>query len=296
MSIPFLYVHGSNNAFVLVDELIETWFATDAQRRQFSQSICTHRSAEGVLFVSEYRDGYRMRMFNPDGSEAEMCGNGLRCAARRVLEYSGASTASIWVTDRWFAVGWEDPVKKTVCVRLPSIGFDPTTVGIWLPTGASPVLHQRVAEFWAYGETSLVVMPNPHAIVFVPSHYTQSDRVALATQLGKRVLAMPAIFTQGCNVTVAQVNNPGQICAQTYERGVGLTPACGTAMGATSVAYALKNPEWLEKKLTIRPSGEPVTTCVHYENGQYSIELIGNATVVYGSAVSVDEQGTVLSD
>jgi hypothetical protein len=67
-------------------------------------------------------------------------------------------------------------------------------------------------------------------------------------------------------------------------------------MGATSVAYALKNPEWLEKKLTIRPSGEPVTTCVHYENEQYSIELIGNATVVYGSAVSVDEQGTVLSD
>ena len=60
MNIPFLYVHGSNNKFVLVDELTKTRFLTESQRIQFSQSICDQRSAEGTLFVSAYRTGYRM--------------------------------------------------------------------------------------------------------------------------------------------------------------------------------------------------------------------------------------------
>tara|TARA_Y100000389_G_scaffold204744_1_gene259344 strand:+ start:2695 stop:3600 length:906 start_codon:yes stop_codon:yes gene_type:complete len=296
MNIPFLYVHGSNNKFVLVDELTKTRFLTESQRIQFSQSICDQRSAEGTLFVSAYRTGYRMRMFNPDGSEAEMCGNGLRCVARHVLEHAGAPTASIWVTDRWFEVQWEDSKAKVVSVRLPNIGFDPTAVGICVSTGAAPIIHQALPKFWPDGETTVVVMPNPHSIVFVPATYTQANRSALATQLGQWVSANPQMFTQGCNVTVAQVAAPGVIRTQTYERGVGLTPACGTAMCATSIAYVAKHSEWLGKSLRVVPAGDAVMTCVHHTQAGYSVDLIGNATVVYEAQVIIAPSGCVISD
>src|SRR4051812_33133609 len=99
MQIKLIKGHGSGNDFLIIDEKLNGYAFTESERADLAKLLCNRQSelgADGILFVmqSESADG-RMRVFNSDGSEASMCGNGLRLVARYVCEHLGQNKAVI---------------------------------------------------------------------------------------------------------------------------------------------------------------------------------------------------------
>jgi diaminopimelate epimerase len=166
-----------------------------------------------------------MRVFNADGGEAEMCGNGIRCVVRYLFEGGEiAGTCAIETLAGTIAcevVSTEPTFQVRVDlgeVRFPNDARDETL------TGSPPVLFVRVE------------VGNPHAVVFCDD-VTRADLPALA-----RRFAADERFAGGTNVHAAQVSGPNELRARHFERGVGETAACGTgavAVAAISVARGL---------------------------------------------------------
>lgn len=214
-SVPIVKMNGTKNEFVVVDE-------RGGERSgypELARALCDPASgfaADGLLIVlpSQHGDA-RMRMFNPDGSEAEMCGNGVRCVARYLVESGGPEHATIEtlagpiVTD---VVG-RDPFLVRAAMGIPAVG--------------------EMRELEIDGRTLEYVpvsIGNPHVVIFTDDVM----RVDLAF-LGPRIETHPA-FPNGTNVHFCVVEDRTTLRARHWERGAGATLACGT--GATACAAA----------------------------------------------------------
>src|ERR1700760_4302854 len=174
-----------------------------------------------------------IRIYNNDGAEAGACGNGMRCVARRVFEASGQHAAT-FETSAGLLNCWQGPSADlyTVDMGAPKFGWQDIplaeefrdTRGIELQIGPidAPILHTP----------SVVSMGNPHAIFWV-------DDVN-AYDLGRfgPLLKNHPIFPERANITLAHIADRENITIRTWERGAGLTRACGSAACATAVAAA----------------------------------------------------------
>jgi diaminopimelate epimerase len=174
-----------------------------------------------------------IRIYNSDGSEAGACGNGMRCVARRVFEASGQNAAT-FETSAGLLNCWQGPTVDlyTVDMGVPKFGWQDIplaeefrdTRGIELQIGPidAPILHTP----------SVVSMGNPHAIFWV-------DDVE-AYDLGRfgPLLENHPIFPERANITLAHIVDRDHITIRTWERGAGLTKACGSAACAAAVAAA----------------------------------------------------------
>jgi diaminopimelate epimerase len=201
------------------------------------------RGAGGVPYVTIY---------NNDGALAGACGNGSRCVADRLSRETGA--------DR---LAFETEAGIIACERLGEWSWradmGPPRLG-WrdIPLAHEVADTRRVALIWpegdpaeALGPAATVSMGNPHAIFFVPD----LSRVDPA-RLGPRVETHP-MFPAKANVTFAEINARNDVTARVWERGVGLTLACGSAACGTLVAGARAG--LLEREATVRlPGGELV--------------------------------------
>jgi diaminopimelate epimerase len=174
-----------------------------------------------------------IRIYNNDGSEAGACGNGMRCVARRVFEASGQNAVT-FETSAGLLNCWQGPAADlyTVDMGVPKLAWQEIplaeefrdTRGIELQIGPidAPILHTP----------SVVSMGNPHAIFWV-------DDVE-AYDLGRfgPLLENHPIFPERANITLAHIVDRDHITIRTWERGAGLTKACGSAACATAVAAA----------------------------------------------------------
>ena len=174
-----------------------------------------------------------IRIYNNDGSEAGACGNGMRCVARRVFEASGRNAVT-FETSAGLLICYEGPSADlyTVDMGAPKFGWRDIplaeefrdTRGIELQIGPidAPILHTP----------SVVSMGNPHAIFWV-------DDVE-SYDLGRfgPLLENHPIFPERANITLAHIVDRDHITIRTWERGAGLTQACGSAACATAVAAA----------------------------------------------------------
>ncbi|HLY67962.1 MAG TPA: diaminopimelate epimerase, partial [Chloroflexota bacterium] len=227
----FLKMHGAGNDFVLVDgrdgrEADWPELARRMSDRHFGVG------ADGLLLVrpSQAAD-FRMEMWNPDGSQAEMCGNGIRCFARYLLDGAAEGRDSLSV----------ETGAGVLTVRSGGSGDwlqaslgRPILNGPDIPVGsdANPVLDLPLPELNI--SVTCVSMGNPHAVQFVPD----AAVVDLAV-LGPKVEHHP-LFPNRVNFHVCQVVSRGELMVHTWERGAGLTLACGTGAAATAVAARLK--------------------------------------------------------
>jgi diaminopimelate epimerase len=174
-----------------------------------------------------------IRIYNNDGSEAGACGNGMRCVARRVFEASGQSAVT-FETRAGLLNCWQGPASNlyTVDMGPPKFGWRDIplaeefrdTRGIELQIGPidAPILHTP----------SVVSMGNPHAIFWVDN--IQAYDLARFGPL----LENHPIFPERANITLAHIVDRDHITMRTWERGAGLTKACGSAACATAVAAA----------------------------------------------------------
>ena len=245
MTRPFVKMNGAGNDFVVVNAL-ETPFAPTADQ---ARAIADRKTGEGcdqliALEPSNRADTF-MRVWNADGGVVETCGNALRCVGWMLLQSTGKDEVSIDTlggpTKAWRVpgrVGSGDPEGSTTAARIkvdmgaPRLDWEQIpldeamdTRGIELQVGPidAPVLHTPGA----------VSMGNPHVVFFMD--HTPDDGFVRGT--GSLIEHHPR-FPEGVNVGFARVLAPDRIRLRVWERGAGLTRACGTGACAALVAAA----------------------------------------------------------
>jgi diaminopimelate epimerase len=217
--LDFAKLQGAGNDFVLIDGRT-TRARDEAEWARLARDLCERHfgvGADGLLLVlpSERAD-IRMRMWNPDGSQAQMCGNGLRCFARYVLERDLPGRESLAVET--------DAGPRTIRRK----GRERFEVSM-----GRPVVYDRALPVPGLANVTHVThvsMGNPHAVHFV----ADVERFDLAT-VGPQVEHHP-LFPERINFHVCEVRGPTELVMRTWERGAGLTLACGTGACATAVA------------------------------------------------------------
>jgi diaminopimelate epimerase len=213
-----------------------------------------------------------IRIFNKDGSEAAACGNGMRCVVRRLFEKTGQSAAT-FETQAGLLNCWQGPSVDlyTVDMGLPKFGWrdiplaeefrDTRYIELQVGPIDAPILHSP----------SAVSMGNPHAIFWVDD----VDAYDLA-RFGPLLENHP-IFPERANITLAHIVDRDHIAIRTWERGAGLTRACGSAACATAVAAArLKR---ANRRVQMALPGGPLA--IEWRERDDHVLMTGTATFEY---------------
>ena len=215
-SFAFWKMHGASNDFIVVDDRALTFPAQDTAWLQRVMARRTGVGSEGILLIQP-GDGvdFRMRFFNPDGGEVDMCGNGARCIARLAYELGVAPSRMRFTTGAGVvhAEILGDLVKLTM-----------TTPRDWR-LGGSLVLDGRT---YAYDFVNSGV---PHAVVVV------EDLAGVdVDRLGRAIRHHADFAPKGTNANFVQITGPNALSVRTYERGVEAeTLACGTGIVAAGL-------------------------------------------------------------
>lgn len=270
MRIEFTKMHGAGNDFVLLDR-------PDVEERQLSplaRRICDRHfgvGADGILVVSEsVVADVRMRIFNADGSEAQMCGNGIRCVGKYIYEKG-------IITSMCPTVETLDGVKKLTLHldcrgRVDTVTVDMGTASLTCSQGSfttdTPMGRLRVIP---------VSTGNPHGIVPVQN----VDMIDIATT-GPSLENNP-FWPDRANIEFVMVDGPSAITQRTWERGVGETLACGT--GACAAAFALVSEAKVHCPVTVRLSGGILVIDIDKATGH--IMMTGEAAKVFSSAIDI---------
>ena len=275
---PFIKTHGLGNDFVLIDDGLFSPSGTlsGCEPGALARALCHRRfgiGADGLLLVSPPSGAgtCRMRIFNANGSEAQMCGNGIRCVARYVFTRSPRPSRTILVEtlaglrtveidaapDGAFLSATVDMgrpclVPADIPLRFKGEAMIDAPIDAPLPPSIGPL------------RLTAISMGNPHGVVFVPdvASFPLSD-------VGPLLENLP-IWPEKANIEFVQPLGPSEVAVRTWERGAGETLACGTGACAAAAAFALTRPEalWpvrvalLGGTLTIRrsPSGSLLMT------------------------------------
>ena len=262
MRVPFTKMHGLGNDFIVLDAREQDLPPISGA---VAAALADRRTGIGcdqlILLEPSTAADFRMRIFNADGSEVEACGNASRAVALLYGQPARIETSGGIIEAR--------PVDAGIAVDMgePRFEWDRIPLAYAMDTEALPV-------GWEELETpSCVNVGNPHAIFFVPD----CDAVAL-DRLGPLVETDP-LFPERVNVNVATIESESAIRLRVWERGVGLTRACGTGACATAVAA-------IRRGLT----GPAVT--VTLPGGPLLIEWGGNGRVTMTGPAAESFRGT----
>ena len=245
MQLPFIKMHGLGNDFVILDAR-ETPVSLDraairaiADRRTgvgFDQLITLEPSAQADIF---------MRIHNADGGEVESCGNAARCIAALLMRETGRESVSIDTLGGWLQAKNGASGRVTVDMGEPRLDWQAIPLAKAMDTTTMDYSHG------GYDRPGAVNVGNPHVVFFVGD----AEAVALA-EIGPEI-EHDLLFPQRINVEFAQVIDRRRIRMRVWERGVGITRACGTGACATLVAAARRG--LAERKADILLDGGPLT-------------------------------------
>jgi len=270
MKLQFTKMTGAGNDFVMVSNLSGT--ATLSQEQ--IAHLCDRHfgiGADGLLAVEPSPDSAadcRMRYYNSDGGEAEMCGNGARCFSRYASRLLGLKKEGIsFVTQ--VGIVKAQLVGEEVCIQLT----DPATV-----TGPRSVPLSGGDLVACDCNTGV-----PHAVVFVQD--IEGTPVAAA---GREIRYHGLYAPKGTNVNFAHVSGPSSLIVRTYERGVeGETLACGTGVTACALVAAKIHGVVSPVSVKVR-GGDTLTVSFEKTDSGYSqVSLRGPATFVFEGSIEV---------
>lgn len=290
-----LKVHGSMNQFFILDQTTLNQPLTDPELVALAKQVTDSTTgvlggADGLLVVDRpTRPGAaaQMRVINADGSEASMCGNGLRTVARYVAGRDHLTNFKVDTMNASLQVRQHEDLAAGVpafAVEISPVSFAASDLP-FTKLGHDRLLDTPVPELYPRLHFSAVAVPNPHLISFVDRPALQDDVLGA---IGRRLNGENPYFTDGVNVNFAHILGKNQLFVRTFERGVGFTNACGTGMSATSLIFALLSPDQaaFDQVLSIYNPGGMVKTVVHYDDDRYWVELIGNASFTHEVTVS----------
>ncbi len=228
----FTKMHGNGNDFVLIDEYNETVLPDD-EKGVFAERQCHRRygiGADGVLFLSKSdKADIRMRLFQPDRSEAEMCGNGIRCVSMYAVEkgYVKLGSSKVETVSGIIDIDTDESDDKIwVKVNMGAPKLTPSEIPA---VSEGDVFKEEIDNYTVYAANTGV----PHAVIFVDDLDIPIDQIAPEIRFNP-------VFPQGANVNIVEIKGD-TVFIRTYERGVeGETLSCGTgAAAAVAVARCL---------------------------------------------------------
>ncbi|WP_437224601.1 diaminopimelate epimerase [Planctomicrobium sp. SH661] len=232
----FTKMHGAGNDYVYVNCFEENPGAEIPELARKISDRHTGVGGDGLILIcpSEQADA-RMRMYNADGSESEMCGNGLRCVAKYVYDHGIAKKEELRLeTGRGVLtvqVFPEQGLVKTVRVNMGAPILESSKIPTTLP--GDPPIGARLDVGGRQLEVTCVSMGNPHCITFVPEI---NDEWVLG--IGPQIEKHPA-FPRRVNAEFIKIISPREMQMRVWERGSGETLACGTGACAAAVAAVL---------------------------------------------------------
>lgn len=290
MKIDLIKCHGSGNDFFIIDEISNVYDFTEEQRAELAKALCdrsTDLGADGILYVmkSEKADA-RMRVFNSDGSEASMCGNGLRCVARYVCELLSLDEAIIETMKADLQVKKQEDIFKnipTYLVEISPVTFDLKDLPLHLDK--ETLINEKIGKISEELTFTALAVPNPHLVAIVDTEHISSD---LQKNISEYLNGPNEFFPDGVNVSFVKLLKKGSIYVRTFERGVGFTNACGTAMSASTLVTCMNGLNDMEEPVEVYNNGGKVCCVVHVKQGRQSIDLIGNASYVYRCQAEVN--------
>ncbi|MHC4982716.1 MAG: diaminopimelate epimerase [Planctomycetota bacterium] len=233
----FTKMQGLGNDYVYIDASAEQVRDPAALARAVSDRHFGVGSDGLILILPDDEADLRMRIFNVDGSEAEMCGNGIRCVAKYAYDYglSKSNPMRIMTADGLktidLVIGAEGKVSAaTVDMGEPILS--PAEIPVVIPN-VDKIVDLPVRTTKHAFKMTCVSMGNPHAVIYV------KDVSAVPLEEVGPEMEKHRLFPQRMNVHFVQVHSPSEVTMRTWERGSGATLACGTGASAVCVAGVL---------------------------------------------------------
>lgn len=293
-TIQFTKMHGAGNDYIYVNTLLYKIKEPAKASIEWSKPHFGIGS-DGLILIGEATEpdaDFSMRIFNNDGSEAMMCGNGTRCVAKflhdkgltdknpiRLQTLSGIKVLNLHLN--------ADNKVETVTVDMGEpILKQPAQFGVhggeatnWELTAGG---HQFIGTF--------VSMGNPHFVIFLDDRYEldanpESDKTLFPLDYFGPLLEHHDIFPQRCNIEFAQILSDGTIRMRVWERGSGITLACGTGACATAVAAKLTGRRPSESNIQM----DGGTLNIKWDETTNHILMTGPATISFEGEVALPE-------
>ena len=235
-AIPFVKMHGCGNDYVYIDCRERTLERPEELARRISDRHFGVGSDGLILILPSKQADYRMRMFNSDGSESEMCGNGIRCFAKYLYDRglvegeearieTGAGVLRVLIFP-------EGAKARRVRVNMGKPRLERAEIPMEGPPGR--VIDEPLAvDGYLTVRLTAVSMGNPHAVIYV------DDVAAYPVLVHGPMIEIHRAFPRRTNVEFVQLLSRGEVKMRVWERGAGETLACGTGASAVAVASVL---------------------------------------------------------
>ncbi len=294
MGLPFSKYHGLGNDFILLDNRHQ---ASPLLTREQAVALCDRNQgigADGVIFALPAAPGtdYTMRIFNSDGSEPEMCGNGIRCLAQYLAALDSAAGQPPKAPHSYrihTLAGTIVPTLQPDGQITVDMG-EPHLLAREIPTTLAPADEKVIDVPLAVAEqtyqVTCVSMGNPHCITFV------EDIAAVPLDDIGPLFESHQVFPQRINTEFIQVVQPDYLKMLVWERGAGPTLACGTGACAAFVAAVLNGKCRLDDsadlamgKATVELPGGPLQ--IQWSTANNHIYMTGPAVLVFSGEVSL---------
>ena len=222
--IEFFKMNGCGNDFIIIDN--RKSIIPEEDLSNFAKKICRRRislGADGLLLLEEsLQYDFKMRLFNPDGTEGEMCGNGARCMAKFAFIEGIVNKEMVFETlagKIYAEVG-----AQQVRIKLPDVGIENIARN-----------KEITIEEKNYTYTYLF-MGVPHCVVFLKESLSEEYLCVL----GRKIRFDEVHFPEGTNVSFVEAENKHTLFVRTYERGVEeITLSCGTGSLSSAIVYSL---------------------------------------------------------
>ncbi|WOF15715.1 diaminopimelate epimerase [Methanoplanus sp. FWC-SCC4] len=272
MEIPFVKLQGNGNDFILIDETKGN-VIPDEMKGQFAKLYCDRRfgiGGDGVLFISSSEKAdIKMRLFQPDESEAEMCGNGIRCLVKYAYdmkyikeECSVETLAGILLVE----AGYHSEDEFFAVIDMGRVKYDRPEI----PAKGEGEYIEEIEGFTVYAVNTGV----PHAVVFV-ENLDEFDICSVAPKIRYH-----ETFLEGANVNFVSVTGDSEIKIRTYERGVeDETFSCGT--GSTASAVVSFKTGKTGDKVLVNTVGGPLTIYI----SKSGAKMEGSAETVFSGFI-----------
>ncbi len=282
-TIKFTKMHGAGNDYMYVDTLLYN-IGDPAKAARLWSAPHTGIGSDGLVLIGRSampEADFTMRIFNADGSEAMMCGNASRCIGKylyekkltdkteiRLLTLSGIKTLLLHVTP-------EGKVESvTVDMLKPELA---DTKLLATPDGS--MTEGKIETSKGLFKGTFVSMGNPHFVIF-------TDDISTADVAGwGKELEHNALFPARCNIEFAQVLPDNIIRTRVWERGSGITMACGTGACATAVAAALTGRAGRKNRIAM----DGGTLSIEWSEDDGHVYMTGPAETVFEGEITLDE-------
>lgn len=274
MKLKFTKMHGAGNDFIVIDARKKKIAKPDKLAKELCQRNFSVGADGLILVLPSKKADYKMRIFNPDGSEPEMCGNGIRCFAM-FLHEKGITKKQKLSVETGAGIIKPELVMGQVRVDMGQPILTPAKIPIL--SDSEPVINDGLDLKEQTIHITAVSMGNPHAVVFV------NDLETYPVEAIGREVESHQSFPNKTNVEFIEVKNKNELKMRVWERGAGQTLACGTGACASLVAASLNGKTGRKAKVHL-PGG---TLTIEWDESDKHVYMTGPAETVFDGEIEV---------